>query len=230
MADDDFDWGDIAVPGQVVAVASPDPPLAIVAVPVAHDRLCIAEAPTPKPKPKPRAKSTSTLALPAPQHQDTNEKFLAAARMRERKSMQTRLRDSDAKDQMEGCLQELRQAGLLRDGGKTRVKVSAATGSSCTSLSIELPEGGIREKIPFSMMPLVAYTKINRTADASRAFGLDPRTINRIVALAAACCEKETKDFCRRVITLLSAEIRGYSRWVVVQMQRSRRLTCQFWD
>ena len=139
-----------------------------------------------RPRPPP---SKWTLALPAPQYRNAAEKALAASRMRDVRSATLRHnRKHDAKESMEGSLSKLRDSGLLRDGGRTKVKAGK---DSCVTLCT--PDSG-PQKIPYETLLHVSYSAIRSIADVARAFHIDPRTIRKSRVLTASALERANKS------------------------------------
>ena len=88
-------------------------------------------------------------------------------------------------------LVQLRKKGLLRDGGKASVATDGCIvvhGNSET-----------RQKVGYHEMPAMAFSKINRVADAARACGHDVRTVESTVILGAHCIEEGDREFCKRL-------------------------------
>ena len=129
--------------------------------------------------------------IPCPQKRTADQQRLAASRMRDRKAAR-KLCDVKGKlrERLEECFAKLRECGLLRDRGKTRVRLSPSD-----VLSIRLLPSGKPSLLPFEAMQHIAYTPLNRKADVAKAFGLCPKTVNRVRILAAAALETADDKF-----------------------------------
>ena len=126
----------------------------------------------------PRATRWS-FKLPHWSKQTPAEGALAAARMRDHKSLQAAPKRAAAQRRtVDTALQALRETGLLRDGARSVANIKGSI------LSITLPQGS-SVQLPAIAMTELAFSDIQRRSDVGRAFKVDPRTACRVRSLVA---------------------------------------------
>ena len=204
MAGSEVDWDDV-LPGPVppaspIAVAAQPPGVADAAAQhwdVAvrpRDRDPAPEGDSALDAVKPRAvrQSRWRVKLPPPKQRNFEQHCLVAARMRDAKarnrSSNTKARDATL---FKRTLQKLRKAGLLRDGGKSRVALSRTNG-----LSIVIAGGSsASHRLPMEAMQHLAFSDIKRRNDCARACGVDEKTVTKVKNLVAATGRKADDAF-----------------------------------
>ena len=191
MLREEVDWDDVLPgpgPGHMGPEGPPDAGLAVVCLPVERK------------EPKVR-KSRWTLVLPAPLQRTRAEELIAAARMRDAKQRHWNHKfKAAALASVEKGLEELRRAGILRDAGKSRVRLTANPredcGRSAGCLELVTPAAGHpHQLVLYPTILKVAYSKFQRRSHGASAFGLHPQTVTRMKVLAAACHDRVDDDF-----------------------------------
>ena len=123
-----------------------------------------------------------------------------AARMRDHKhSRQFAASKLKTKTMVKDAIVALRKSGLLRDGGKTKVKQLRNN-----SIVVEAGDGkpGI---LPFNALLQVSFSSIKGRNDVARAFKLQPRTVQRTRLLMAAAVESADESILDQEADLLEA-------------------------
>ena len=169
---DDLDWDDIAPHSEDLASNSASSVNDIVPLPQ-ENAIMPYVAPRDLVTKVPRATRWS-FKLPHWSKQSPAEGALAAARMRDHKSLQAAPKRAAAQRRtVDTALQALRETGLLRDGARSVANIKGSI------LSITLPQGS-SVQLPAIAMTELAFSDIQRRSDVGRAFKVDPRTACRV--------------------------------------------------
>ena len=155
-------------------------------VPLGHDNAVVAIHTRAAPSVAGKFMSKWIRRLPAPQHMNRDEQFLAAARMRAHKSGTLAIANKAlTKDAVNGVLTRLRNAGLLRDKGRSRASVL-----SSGVLKLYVPEQKQLSFIPWSVMLNCAFSSLVRRNDCAKAFEMKDETVGQIRTLVSAVIGK----------------------------------------
>ena len=135
--------------------------------------------------------SRSQLKLPCSQNQTKDQQWMAAARMRDRKHViQVARMAVLSKEMVAEAFDRLREAGLLRDGGKSKIKLS-----NKNVIAITLPGCKQPTALPCKAILEMTYSEVKSRADVARAFKIDPKTVTKFACLTAAASEKADEDY-----------------------------------
>ncbi len=115
--------------------------------------------------------------------------------------IQTAARERVARDRDHDALEMPRSTGVLRDRGRTGVRL-AANGIVMIEASV-----GRGKRISFAAMPPTVDTPINMGGiDAAGAFEVDPRIVATMRALVAYCHEVADRSFMTRLFMMFARD------------------------
>jgi hypothetical protein len=174
---DDVDWDDGVLPDVLLEEDRGDD----------HDQQLVVPLPMPAHAEQQlavpvRPKSKWSVAIPGNVHTRTeHEKCLAASRMRDAKAAKAarQLKKFNV-ELIDSSFAKLREAGLLRDGGKLSAK------QIVTGIPFEIDGASRPSVLPFLAMQHIAYSKISSRNNVSLAFSVNPKTVVKVRNLVAA--------------------------------------------